>query len=82
MDGLDDLRIAGQAPPQVGIGLGIGRAKAEKIWYRALTTYFTSSTNFSAARAATLKAAADLYGGTAGAEAKAVAAVWTAVGVN
>ncbi len=61
---------------------GIGRAKAEKIWYRALTTYFTSSTNYSAARAATLKAAADLYGGAAGAEAKAVAAVWDAVGVK
>ena len=61
---------------------GIGRGKAEKIWYRALTTYFTSSTNFSAARVATLKAAADLYGGAAGAEAKAVAAVWDAVGVK
>ena len=61
---------------------GIGRAKAEKIWYRALTTYFTSSTNFSAARTHTLKAAADLYGGAASAEAKAVAAVWDAVGVK
>ena len=61
---------------------GIGRAKAEKIWYRALTTYFTSSTKYSTARTATLKAAADLYGGTASAEAKAVGLVWDAVGVK
>ena len=41
---------------------GIGRAKAEKIWYRALTVYMTSSTNYAGARAATLSAATDLYG--------------------
>mgnify|MGYP000048737629 CR=1 FL=1 len=41
---------------------GIGRDKAEKIWYRALTVYFTSSTNYSGARAGTLNAASDLYG--------------------
>lgn len=60
---------------------GIGRQKAEKIWYRALTAYMTSSTNFKAARTATLNAAKDLYGST-GAEYKAVGTVWTAVGVN
>jgi len=60
---------------------GIGRAKAEKIWYRALTTYMTSSTNFKAARAATLKAVKDLYG-AGKAEETAVAAAWTAVGVS
>jgi len=58
---------------------GIGRDKAEKIWYRALTVYFTSNTNYSAARAATLSAAADLYGA---AEQSAVAAAWTALKVN
>ncbi|MFJ1792765.1 M4 family metallopeptidase [Kitasatospora griseola] len=42
----------------------IGRDAAAKIWYRALTTYMTSSTNYAAARVATLKAAADLYGPT------------------
>lgn len=60
---------------------GIGRAKAEKIWYRALTTYMTSSTTFAGARTATISAAKDLYGSTS-VEATAVAAAWTAVGRN
>ncbi|MFD9684887.1 M4 family metallopeptidase [Kitasatospora sp. NPDC001309] len=60
---------------------GIGRDKAAKIWYRALTTYFTSTTNYAAARTGTLKAAADLYGATS-AEYSAVAATWTAVNVK
>jgi zinc metalloprotease ZmpA len=60
---------------------GIGRAKAEKIWYRALTVYMTSGTKYAGARAATLSAAADLYGAT-GAEYAAVAAAWSAVSVN
>jgi Zn-dependent metalloprotease len=59
---------------------GIGRAKAERIWYRALTVYFTSSTDYAAARVATIQAAKDLYG-TTSAEANAVAATWTAVHV-
>jgi zinc metalloprotease ZmpA len=41
---------------------GIGRAKAEKIVYRALTTYMTSSTNYAAAKTACQNAARDLYG--------------------
>ncbi|SFN50452.1 Zn-dependent metalloprotease [Streptomyces sp. cf124] len=40
----------------------IGRDAAEKIWFRALTTYMTSTTNYAGARTATLQAAADLYG--------------------
>jgi Zn-dependent metalloprotease len=40
----------------------IGRVNAEKIWFRALTTYMTSSTNYAGARTATLQAAADLFG--------------------
>ena len=60
---------------------GIGRQKAEKIWYRALTTYFASSTTYKQARGATLSAAKDLYGATS-AEYKAVNTVWDAVGVN
>ncbi|MEV0280897.1 M4 family metallopeptidase [Streptomyces sp. NPDC050610] len=60
---------------------GIGRAKAEKIWYKALTTYFTSTTNYKAARAGTLKAAGDLYG-TTSAEYKAVGAAWTGINVK
>jgi len=58
---------------------GIGRAKAEKIWYRALTVYMTSSTNYAGARSATLNAAGDLFG-AGSAEQSAVAAAWTAVG--
>ncbi|MEU9121029.1 M4 family metallopeptidase [Streptomyces sp. NPDC048506] len=60
---------------------GIGRNKAEKIWYKALTTYMTSTTNYKAARTATLKAAGDLYG-TTGAEYKAVGAAWTGLNVK
>ncbi|GAB7029281.1 M4 family metallopeptidase [Streptomyces sp. NPDC021749] len=60
---------------------GIGRAKAEKIWYKALTTYMTSTTNYKAARTATLKAAGDLYG-TTSAEYKAVGAAWAGVNVK
>ncbi|MEU2514664.1 M4 family metallopeptidase [Streptomyces syringium] len=60
---------------------GIGRDKATKIWYKALTTYFTSTTNYKAARAGTLKATADLYGSTS-TEYKTVAAAWTAINVK
>ena len=60
---------------------GIGRAKLGKIWYRALTVYMTSSTNYADARKATLSAAKDLYGGDS-TEQKAVAAAWKAVAVS
>jgi Zn-dependent metalloprotease len=60
---------------------GIGRAKALQVWYRALSVYMTSTTNYQAARTATLNAAADLYG-SGSAEYSAVAATWTAVNVN
>ena len=59
---------------------GIGRTAAAKIWYRALTVYMTSSTNYAAARAATLSAATDLYG-AGSSQYNAVAAAWTAVSV-
>ncbi|MGW0609916.1 M4 family metallopeptidase [Streptomyces sp. NPDC002788] len=59
---------------------GIGRAELGKIWYRALTVYMTSSTDYAAARKATLDAAKDLYGD--GTEYRAVAAAWKAVGVR
>jgi len=60
---------------------GIGRAKVGKIWYRALTVYMTSSTNYAGARKATLSAARDLYG-AGSAEYKAVGAAWSAVNVG
>ncbi|MET0405279.1 MAG: M4 family metallopeptidase [Cystobacter sp.] len=61
--------------------MGIGRASAEKIWYRALTVYMTSGTGYAGARTATLNAARDLFG-SSGAEYNAVAAAWSAVRVN
>ncbi|MFF7123579.1 M4 family metallopeptidase [Streptomyces sp. NPDC016566] len=60
---------------------GIGRAKADQIWYKALTTYFTSTTNYAGARTGTLQAAAALYG-SGSAEYNAVAAAWKAVNVK
>lgn len=59
---------------------GIGITKAEQIFYRANTTYMTSSTNFAGARTATAQAAADLYGSSS-AEVDAVHEAWCAVGV-
>ncbi|MER6029747.1 M4 family metallopeptidase [Streptomyces sp. NPDC001851] len=60
---------------------GIGHDKVGKIWYRALTVYMTSSTNYAGARTATLNAAKDLYG-AGSTEYNAVAAAWSAVNVN
>ncbi|WEO95210.1 M4 family metallopeptidase [Streptomyces sp. FXJ1.172] len=60
---------------------GIGRDKALQIWYKALTTYFTSTTDYAGARSGTLSAAADLYGSSS-TEYKTVAAAWSAVNVN
>lgn len=60
---------------------GIGRDAAGKIWYRAMDLYFTSGTTYPQARAATLSAAADLYG-SGSAQYNAVASAWSAVNVN
>ncbi|WP_327431850.1 M4 family metallopeptidase [Streptomyces sp. NBC_01236] len=60
---------------------GIGRDKALQIWYRALTTKFTSTTNYAAARTGTLAAAGELYG-TTSTEYKAVQDAWAAVAVG
>ncbi|MCX4469717.1 M4 family metallopeptidase [Micromonospora sp. NBC_01655] len=75
--------VCGTAPAVTGIG----RAKAEKIWFRALDVYFTSNTSYvntttpsNTARAYSLKAATDLYGNCS-TEYKAVQASWTAVNV-
>ncbi|GED89169.1 M4 family metallopeptidase [Streptomyces sp. 6-11-2] len=60
---------------------GIGRTKATAVFYRALTRYMVSTTDFHDARVATLKAARDLYGAT-GTEYKAVDRAWAAVNVT
>ncbi|MFE2560661.1 M4 family metallopeptidase [Streptomyces sp. NPDC059352] len=59
----------------------IGRDAAAKIWYRALSTYMTSSTNYAGARTATLQAAADLYGAN-GVTYNNVGNAWAAVNVG
>ncbi|MGW0993153.1 M4 family metallopeptidase [Streptomyces sp. NPDC002523] len=60
---------------------GIGRDKALQIWYKALTTKFTSTTNYAGARTGTLAAAGELYG-TTSAEYKAVQDAWAGVAVG
>jgi zinc metalloprotease ZmpA len=60
---------------------GIGRATAEKIWFRALTVYMTSGTTYAQARTATLNAARDLYG-AGSTQQNTVAAAWSAVSVS
>ncbi|TDB82856.1 M4 family peptidase [Actinomadura sp. KC216] len=60
---------------------GIGRDAATRIWYRALTTYMTSSTDYQGARTATLNAARDLYG-AGSRQHTTVAAAWSAVNVG
>ncbi|WP_406444945.1 M4 family metallopeptidase [Streptomyces sp. NBC_00631] len=60
---------------------GIGRARATAIFYRALTRYMVSSTDFHDARIATLKAAKDLYGAS-GVEYRTVDQAWAAVNVT
>lgn len=61
---------------------GIGQIDAGRIWYKALTAYFTSTTRYQApgsndARAGTLAAAADLFG-VCSTQYRAVQAAWTA----
>jgi Zn-dependent metalloprotease len=75
--------VAGNTRVATGTGTlsGIGRDAAAKIWYRALTTKFTSSTTFAKARTGTIAAANELYG-AGSTQAAAVAAAWSAVGVN
>ena len=73
--------IAYNSPTANGVTMtGIGISKAEKIWYRALSTYLTSRSDYKAARAASLSAATDLYGANS-AEVQAVGKAWTAVNV-
>ncbi|MGW6207730.1 M4 family metallopeptidase [Streptomyces sp. NPDC055089] len=60
---------------------GLGKDKAAAVWYRALSTYMTSTTNYAGARTATLQAAADLYG-TNSQERYLVSKAWAAVSVG
>ena len=58
---------------------GVGNDQASAIWFRALTTYLTSSSNYASARTAAINSAKDLYGAGSAAE----QAVWNAFhGIN
>jgi Zn-dependent metalloprotease len=70
-------RISGLAT--VGVGFA-NRDQIERAIYRAFTQLMTSSANFSAARAATIQAARDLFGTNSAAE-RALTQAWAAVGV-
>jgi hypothetical protein len=60
---------------------GIGRDVAARIWYQALTRYFTSGTTYATARGAVARAATDLFGPNSK-ELAAVNAAWDAVNVH
>ncbi|KQV12404.1 MULTISPECIES: M4 family metallopeptidase [unclassified Kitasatospora] len=60
--------------------VGIGNDKSAKIWYRALSTYMVSATDYPGARTATVKAARDLYG-AGSTECATVEKAWSAVNV-
>jgi len=60
---------------------GIGREKALDIWYRCMTTKFTTTTNYSQARAYSITAAEELYGSGSDESAQVMNA-WAAVGVG
>jgi Zn-dependent metalloprotease len=60
---------------------GIGQDAAARIWYKAVTDFMTSSTNYKGARTAALNAAASLYG-AGSTQYNAVAAAYSAINVN
>jgi Zn-dependent metalloprotease len=57
---------------------GVGRSAAAAIWYRALTTYWTSTTTYPQAANGMVKAARDLYGASS-TQCTATVAAWTGV---
>ena len=57
----------------------IGKNKAEQVYYRALSTYLTRSSDFSDCRAAVMQAAQDLYGSN---ECNAAALAFDQVGID
>ncbi|MFI5754898.1 M4 family metallopeptidase [Streptomyces sp. NPDC051569] len=59
----------------------LGLHNAFTVWYRALTVYMTTDTDYAGARAATLQAAADLFGKTSDAY-ETVGNAWAAVNVG
>ena len=60
---------------------GVGRAKAQAIWYRALTVYMVSDETYAKARDSMLSATEDLYGADSKIY-KRVKKAWAAVNVK
>ncbi|MFF5422944.1 MULTISPECIES: M4 family metallopeptidase [unclassified Streptomyces] len=74
--------VAYDSPTSDGLPVtGIGRDKAALIWFKALTTKFTSSTNYAGARTGTVAAATELYGANSP-EVLAVQHAWAGVNVG
>ncbi|MFJ8229115.1 M4 family metallopeptidase [Streptomyces sp. NPDC094448] len=74
--------VAYDSPTSDGLPVtGIGREKAALIWYKALTTKFTSTTNYAGARTGTIAVATELYG-AASAEVKSVTDAWAGINVG
>ncbi|GAA1138603.1 M4 family metallopeptidase [Kitasatospora gansuensis] len=74
--------VSYNSPTSNGVTVtGIGRDKAAKIWYRALSVYMTSTTNYASARTAAVKASDDLYGVNS-AESIAVGTAFAAINVG
>jgi thermolysin len=71
-------RTSGLAVQGVG---ATNREQLERVFYRAFTSLLPANATFSTARAATIRAAQDLYGAGSAAE-RAVTQAWTAVGVS
>jgi bacillolysin len=64
-----------------GLGTSIGRAQTQQIYYLALTSYLTQSSQFIDARRALIQAAEDLHGANS-TQTQAVADAFDAVGVT
>ncbi|MGW6568733.1 M4 family metallopeptidase [Streptomyces sp. NPDC054975] len=60
---------------------GIGRDKAALIWFKALTTKFSSNTNYAGARTGTVAVATELYG-AGSPEVLAVEHAWAGINVG
>jgi thermolysin len=79
------LAIEGGTNRTSGLSVqGVGasnREQMEKTFYRAFTQLMSASSTFATARAATIRAAQDLYGTNSAVE-RALLQAWTAVGVN
>jgi thermolysin len=71
-------RVSGVAVPGVGVA---NMSRMERIFYRAFAFMLGPLSQFADARAATLQAAAELYGANSN-ERSQLQQAWTAVGVN